>query len=50
MMFAGSKTDDGPSTRLPDKSLLLFILDRLQKYDLFGKNGFLILPFCGLAF
>ncbi|KAL2925206.1 Bromodomain and PHD finger-containing protein 3 [Bienertia sinuspersici] len=31
-----SKPDDGPSTRLPDKSLLLFILDRLQKKDTYG--------------
>lgn len=33
----GSKLDDdGHSTPLPDKSLLLFILDRLQKKDTYG--------------
>ncbi|XP_021753235.1 bromodomain-containing protein DDB_G0270170-like [Chenopodium quinoa] len=31
-----SKVDDGPMTPLPDKSLLLFILDRLQKKDTYG--------------
>ena len=34
LIFAGSKLDDGPSTPLPDKKLLLFVLDRLQKYVL----------------
>lgn len=29
---AGGQLDTGPSTALPDKKLLLFILDRLQKY------------------
>ncbi|CAO2813888.1 unnamed protein product [Amaranthus hypochondriacus] len=33
---SGSMLDDGPSTSLPDKSLLLFILDRLQKKDTYG--------------
>ncbi|GAB4853020.1 hypothetical protein Ancab_017209 [Ancistrocladus abbreviatus] len=28
----GAKSDDGPSTTLPDKKLLLFILDRLQNF------------------
>ncbi|GAB4853017.1 hypothetical protein Ancab_017206 [Ancistrocladus abbreviatus] len=32
----GVKSDDGPSTPLPDKKLLLFILDRLQKKDTYG--------------
>ncbi|GMH23635.1 hypothetical protein Nepgr_025478 [Nepenthes gracilis] len=31
-----NKSDDGPSTPLPDKKLLLFILDRLQKKDTYG--------------
>ncbi|XP_074275582.1 uncharacterized protein LOC141599467 [Silene latifolia] len=31
-----SKLEDGPSTPLPDKKLLLFILDRLQKKDTYG--------------
>ncbi|GAB4838665.1 hypothetical protein Ancab_028209 [Ancistrocladus abbreviatus] len=30
------KLDNGPSTPLPDKKLLLFILDRLQKKDTYG--------------
>ncbi|XP_042985577.1 uncharacterized protein LOC122314219 isoform X1 [Carya illinoinensis] len=32
----GSQLDSGPSTPLPDKKLLLFILDRLQKKDTYG--------------
>ncbi|PON45033.1 Histone acetylase PCAF [Parasponia andersonii] len=32
----GTKLDLGPSTPLPDKKLLLFILDRLQKKDTYG--------------
>ncbi|KAG7022766.1 Bromodomain-containing protein 1 [Cucurbita argyrosperma subsp. argyrosperma] len=32
----GSHMDSGPSTLLPDKKLLLFILDRLQKKDIYG--------------
>ncbi|KAK6916821.1 Bromodomain [Dillenia turbinata] len=32
----GIQLDLGPSTRLPDKKLLLFILDRLQKKDTYG--------------
>lgn len=31
-----NKLDDGTATPLPDKSLLLFILDRLQKKDTYG--------------
>ncbi|GMH16327.1 hypothetical protein Nepgr_018168 [Nepenthes gracilis] len=31
-----NKSDDGRSTPLPDKKLLLFILDRLQKKDTYG--------------
>ncbi|KAJ7967069.1 Bromodomain-containing protein [Quillaja saponaria] len=32
----GTLLDSGPSTPLPDKNLLLFILDRLQKKDTYG--------------
>ncbi|XP_038991235.1 uncharacterized protein LOC120114368 isoform X1 [Hibiscus syriacus] len=32
----GGLLDSGPSTALPDKKLLLFILDRLQKKDTYG--------------
>ncbi|KAK6946540.1 Bromodomain [Dillenia turbinata] len=32
----GTRLDLGPSTPLPDKKLLLFILDRLQKKDTYG--------------
>ncbi|KAA8546181.1 hypothetical protein F0562_020925 [Nyssa sinensis] len=32
----GTQLDMGPSTSLPDKKLLLFILDRLQKKDSYG--------------
>ncbi|KAF4373978.1 hypothetical protein F8388_007884 [Cannabis sativa] len=32
-VFAGTKLDLGPSTPLPDKKLLLFILERLQKCE-----------------
>lgn len=32
----GSQVDAGPSTPLPDKKLLLFVLDRLQKKDIYG--------------
>ncbi|KAK9033872.1 hypothetical protein V6N11_050054 [Hibiscus sabdariffa] len=32
----GGQLDSGPSTVLPDKKLLLFILDRLQKKDTYG--------------
>uniref|UniRef100_A0A2N9F3E5 Bromo domain-containing protein n=1 Tax=Fagus sylvatica TaxID=28930 RepID=A0A2N9F3E5_FAGSY len=32
----GGQLDSGPSTTLPDKKLLLFILDRLQKKDTYG--------------
>ncbi|KAF4363896.1 hypothetical protein G4B88_004196 [Cannabis sativa] len=35
-VFAGTKLDLGPSTPLPDKKLLLFILERLQKKDTYG--------------
>ena len=31
-MLTGSQGESGPTTTLPDKKLLLFILDRLQKY------------------
>lgn len=31
-----SRMDSGPTTRLPDKKLLVFILDRLQKKDTYG--------------
>ncbi|XP_073525745.1 uncharacterized protein [Phyllobates terribilis] len=34
--FYSTLGDDGPSTPLPDKKLLLFILDRLQKKDTYG--------------
>ncbi|KAL5562340.1 hypothetical protein UlMin_032087 [Ulmus minor] len=35
--FQGAtKLDSGPSTRLPDRKLLLFILDRIQKKDTYG--------------
>lgn len=30
-MLTGSQGESGPTTPLPDKKLLLFILDRLQK-------------------
>ncbi|KAL9244902.1 hypothetical protein vseg_018618 [Gypsophila vaccaria] len=33
---ASDKPDDGPFTPLPDKKLLLFILERLQKKDTYG--------------
>ncbi|PQM38976.1 uncharacterized protein Pyn_15006 [Prunus yedoensis var. nudiflora] len=33
---AGTALDFGPSTPLPDKKLLLFVLDRLQKKDTYG--------------
>jgi len=33
-MWTGSPVESGPTTPLPDKKLLLFILDRLQKYVL----------------
>ncbi|XP_059448013.1 uncharacterized protein LOC132179308 isoform X3 [Corylus avellana] len=32
----GGQLDSGPSTPLPDKKLLLFIIDRLQKKDTYG--------------
>lgn len=32
----GSQMDSGPSTPLPDKKLLLFVLDRLQKKDTYA--------------
>ncbi|TKY75540.1 Bromodomain and PHD finger-containing protein 3 [Spatholobus suberectus] len=32
----GTQLDSGPLTSLPDKKLLLFILDRLQKKDTYG--------------
>ncbi|KAE8661570.1 serine/threonine-protein kinase PBS1-like [Hibiscus syriacus] len=32
----GGQLDSGPSTALPDKKLLLYILDRLQKKDTYG--------------
>ncbi|KAF5943193.1 hypothetical protein HYC85_020835 [Camellia sinensis] len=32
----GSPLDSGPTTPLPDKKLLVFILDRLQKKDTYG--------------
>ncbi|KAI6700952.1 hypothetical protein NL676_015276 [Syzygium grande] len=32
----GTQMDSGPSTPLPDKKLLVFILDRLQKKDTYG--------------
>ncbi|KAL6982600.1 hypothetical protein U1Q18_015988 [Sarracenia purpurea var. burkii] len=32
----GSSLDSGPTTPLPDKKLLVFILDRLQKKDTYG--------------
>ncbi|XVF01626.1 hypothetical protein REPUB_Repub04eG0104600 [Reevesia pubescens] len=32
----GGQLDSGPSTALPDKKLLLFIVDRLQKKDTYG--------------
>ncbi|KAF8013220.1 hypothetical protein BT93_I1174 [Corymbia citriodora subsp. variegata] len=32
----GTQMDSGPSTPLPDKKLLLFVLDRLQKKDTYG--------------
>ncbi|XP_042495317.1 uncharacterized protein LOC122074524 [Macadamia integrifolia] len=33
---SGSPLESGPTTPLPDKKLLLFILDRLQKKDTYG--------------
>lgn len=32
----GSRVESGPTTPLPDKKLLVFILDRLQKKDTYG--------------
>ncbi|XP_057503687.1 uncharacterized protein LOC130787312 isoform X2 [Actinidia eriantha] len=32
----GTRLDSGPTTPLPDKKLLVFILDRLQKKDTYG--------------
>ncbi|XP_057965978.1 uncharacterized protein LOC131156366 [Malania oleifera] len=32
----GTQLDSGPSTPLPDKKLLVFVLDRLQKKDTYG--------------
>ncbi|KAJ0086115.1 hypothetical protein Patl1_09383 [Pistacia atlantica] len=32
----GSPVDSGPTTPLPDKKLLVFVLDRLQKKDTYG--------------
>lgn len=43
----GAKLDSGPSTPLPDTKLLLFVLERLQKY-VFGVLGLCFaLPCCG---
>ncbi|XP_043713746.1 uncharacterized protein LOC122662232 isoform X2 [Telopea speciosissima] len=33
---SGSRLESGPTTPLPDKKLLVFILDRLQKKDTYG--------------
>lgn len=38
-MWTGSLVESGPTTPLPDKKLLVFILDRLQKYVLFELLG-----------
>ncbi|KAG2303415.1 hypothetical protein Bca52824_032066 [Brassica carinata] len=35
-MWTGSPVESGPTTPLPDKKLLVFILDRLQKKDTYG--------------
>ncbi|KAF8113690.1 hypothetical protein N665_0046s0040 [Sinapis alba] len=35
-VLQGSPVESGPTTPLPDKKLLLFILDRLQKKDTYG--------------
>ncbi|CAN7127778.1 unnamed protein product, partial [Brassica rapa subsp. narinosa] len=35
-MWAGSPAESGPTTPLPDKKLLLFIIDKLQKKDMYG--------------
>ncbi|EOA39821.1 hypothetical protein CARUB_v10008487mg, partial [Capsella rubella] len=35
-ILQGSPVESGPTTPLPDKKLLVFILDRLQKYDTYG--------------
>jgi bromodomain-containing protein 7/9 len=35
-ILQGSPVESGPTTPLPDKKLLLFILDRLQKKDTYG--------------
>uniref|UniRef100_M4D6Y3 Bromo domain-containing protein n=1 Tax=Brassica campestris TaxID=3711 RepID=M4D6Y3_BRACM len=35
-MFIRSPAESGPTTPLPDKKLLLFIIDKLQKKDMYG--------------
>ncbi|KAA8537403.1 hypothetical protein F0562_026910 [Nyssa sinensis] len=35
-ILTGSQLESGPTTPLPDKKLLVFILDRLQKKDTYG--------------
>lgn len=37
--WTGSPLVSGPTTPLPDKKLLVFILDRLQKYVLFSFHS-----------
>ena len=56
-IWTGSQVESGPTTPLPDKKLLVFILDRLQKcvfiYYLFIYFSFYVfwaLNFFGLSF
>ncbi|RID53715.1 hypothetical protein BRARA_G01092, partial [Brassica rapa] len=36
VILQGSPAESGPTTPLPDKKLLLFIIDKLQKKDMYG--------------
>ncbi|KAG5018156.1 hypothetical protein JHK87_014011 [Glycine soja] len=45
----GSQGESGPTTPLPDKKLLLFILDRLQNYMKLGRLDTKIFGTCAVA-
>lgn len=44
--WTGTPLDSGPGAPLPDKKLLVFILDRLQKCDSFFVVQFISFNFC----
>lgn len=41
-MWTGLQVETGPTTPLPDEKLLVFILDRLQKFVLLASLAFFL--------